>query len=321
MICHRTPTVSLPLSLETIHPRAMENEIPTQNTRSASSSKRKRDYLVWTFGQDVFLIDAMVEQCKPGRKIPAGFNSEGWNEIERVMQGQFGREFTKEKLRNRLRSIKKQYMSMKKILGESGFGWDSALQRVSADDDVWNNHVKANPKASAYRGKTLLDYEKLALVFGDSVADVANGREGILSNGPHPPPILVEPLNHFMSYASSDDENEDEVSSKVPRMTKNTDEFVKAPHHQRSFGDSRESLAWFLDSLSQTIEKAVEKLKPIGPTQSEIVEAVDELNLERKVRHKALKLLRDKEAASQFLAQRNVDFRRNWLYDEMDATV
>lgn len=134
-------------------------------------------------------------------------------------------------------------------------------------------------------------------------------------------PIATEPINPFTSHVSSDDENEDEVSSKVPHMTKNTDEFVKAPHHQRSFGDSRESLAWFLDSLSQTIEKAVEKLKPIGPTQSEIVEAVDELNLERKVRHKALKLLRDKEAASQFLAQRNVDFRRNWLYDEMDATV
>lgn len=79
----------------------MDNEIPTQSTQSGSSSKSEWDYLVWTFGQDVFFIDAMVRAMQAWRGIPARFNNEGWNEIKRVMQGKFGRVFIKEQLRNR----------------------------------------------------------------------------------------------------------------------------------------------------------------------------------------------------------------------------
>lgn len=48
--------------------------------------------------------------------------------------------------------------------------------------------------------KSLLDGEKSALVFGDTIAD---RRDTILSNeplGPHPPPVATEPINPIMSH-------------------------------------------------------------------------------------------------------------------------
>lgn len=38
----------------------------------------------------------------------------------------------------------KLYLSMKKILGQSGFGWDSALKKVNANGEVWSDYVKVS---------------------------------------------------------------------------------------------------------------------------------------------------------------------------------
>lgn len=59
-------------------------------------------------------------------------------------------------------------------------------------------------------------------------------------------PIATEPINPFTSHVSSDDENEDEVSSKVSRTMKNSNVSIKTPCNQRSSGDPRELLAWSL---------------------------------------------------------------------------
>ena len=59
-------------------------------------------------------------------------------------------------------------------------------------------------------------------------------------------PIATEPVNPFTSHVSSDDENEDEVSSKVSRTMKNSNVSIKTPCNRRSSGDPRELLAWSL---------------------------------------------------------------------------
>lgn len=83
----------------------------------------------------------------------------------------------------------------------------------------------------------------------------------------------------------------------------NADASIKAHHNRRSAIDPREPLKWVLDSLMQTTDRAAVKSKPqTGSSQSEVVKGLDKLNLERKVRYKAVKIPRDKEAKSQLLA-------------------
>lgn len=40
------------------------------------------------------------------------------------MRKEFGHEFLKDKLKNRLKTIKKQFSILKALLNGSGFGWD-----------------------------------------------------------------------------------------------------------------------------------------------------------------------------------------------------
>ncbi|XP_049388879.1 uncharacterized protein At2g29880-like [Solanum stenotomum] len=59
----------------------------------------------------------------------------------------------------------------------SGFGWNEETRKVDVEDDVWEQYLAAHPKDSKYRTKTLPDYNTLALIFGDTVADGRNGCE------------------------------------------------------------------------------------------------------------------------------------------------
>ncbi|KAG5575395.1 hypothetical protein H5410_055529 [Solanum commersonii] len=50
-------------------------------------------------------------------------------------------------------------------------------RKVDVEDDVWEQYLAAHPKDSKYRTKTLPDYNTLALIFGDIVADGRSGCE------------------------------------------------------------------------------------------------------------------------------------------------
>lgn len=75
--------------------------------------------------------------------------------------------------------------------------------------------------------------------------------------------------------------------------------------------------------LMGTMTQVAEKLipPPMGPGQSDAILAVQELNLDRSIRRKDFRLLRDQQACSQFLAFNNADDRRDWLLDELDDSL
>ncbi|XXG77702.1 hypothetical protein AAC387_Pa08g1807 [Persea americana] len=105
------------------------------------------------------------------------------------MKTQYGDFFSKDKLKNRFKTLKKTYADLKAMLDLSGFGWDDARKMVTAEPQVWKEYVAAHPKAAHYKNKTFPDWASLAIIFGDSVAD---GRDGFASNDPEPIETVVE---------------------------------------------------------------------------------------------------------------------------------
>ncbi|XP_009804065.1 uncharacterized protein LOC107777904 [Nicotiana tabacum] len=89
----------------------------------------------------------------------------------------YGDKLDKTKMKNRMRTLKKTYATMKRMVQHSGFGWNEETRKVDAENDVWEQYLAAHPKDAQYKTKKLPDYNTLALIFGDSVADGRNGCE------------------------------------------------------------------------------------------------------------------------------------------------
>ncbi|XP_006344968.1 uncharacterized protein At2g29880-like [Solanum tuberosum] len=136
-----------------------------------------KPYTKWSEVQDEHFIYFIAEQVKLGRTQPGGLTTEGWDSVEKEMNKLYGDKLDKTKMKNRMRTLKKIYATMKRMSQHSGFGWNEETRKVDVEDDVWEQYLAAHPKDSKYRTKTLPDYNTLALIFGDIVADGRNGCE------------------------------------------------------------------------------------------------------------------------------------------------
>ncbi|XP_059310669.1 uncharacterized protein At2g29880-like [Lycium ferocissimum] len=93
----------------------------------------------------------------------------------------YGDKLDKTKMKNRMRTLKKTYATMKRMIQHSGFGWNEETRKVDAEDDVWEQTFAAHPKDAQYRTKKLPDYSTLALIFGDTVPMVGMGVKLMIS--------------------------------------------------------------------------------------------------------------------------------------------
>ncbi|XP_056160984.1 uncharacterized protein LOC130135546 [Syzygium oleosum] len=66
---------------------------------------------------------------------------------------------------------KKIYGSFKKLLSQSGFGWDNVSKTVVVDDpSIWESHIKDNSEWTKFKKDGFSQYPKLCIVFGGTYA-------------------------------------------------------------------------------------------------------------------------------------------------------
>lgn len=81
---------------------------------------------------------------------------------------------------------------MKKLRGQSGFGWDDERQMVTAPSDVWDEYLKTHPKAKPWRKKTYPLFEDMAeLVDGVIATGKAAFNPYRSSSGPPEPALRL----------------------------------------------------------------------------------------------------------------------------------
>ncbi|TFK38275.1 hypothetical protein BDQ12DRAFT_583061, partial [Crucibulum laeve] len=75
-------------------------------------------------------------------------------------------------------ALKKEYCEVKRLCELSGFGWDSSLDQVTADNDVWDQLLVAHPE--------LKKWCKLSFPLFDEMADLIEGTYATGSEVYHP---------------------------------------------------------------------------------------------------------------------------------------
>ena len=78
--------------------------------------------------------------------------------------------------------MKSCYNQFSELVSNSGFGWDHEKELPTAADDVWDQYIKAHPKASPYRHKRLQYYNDLKTIFAGKGATGQFGLSFTASN-------------------------------------------------------------------------------------------------------------------------------------------
>lgn len=101
---------------------------------------RSRTY--WQPPMDRYFIDLMLDQVQKGNRVDGMFRREAWTEMITLFNAKFGFDYEVEILKNRFKTLKRQYNVIKHLLELKGFAWDDARQMLTADDCVWQDYVK-----------------------------------------------------------------------------------------------------------------------------------------------------------------------------------
>lgn len=109
-----------------------------------SNAEEKVKYVIWTNEMDRCLSKVLVEHAKKGNKSDNIIKTATYAEAVAVLNEKFGLELTKDHIKNRLKTWRKQYGLLKEILAQKGFKWDGARKMVVADDAVWGDYVKVH---------------------------------------------------------------------------------------------------------------------------------------------------------------------------------
>ena len=84
-----------------------------------------------------FLIELLKDYNVPGYRTQNAWSKEAWNSITNRMNQKFSLSLTLAQVKQKEQDLKKDFRSVKDLVGESGFGWDPNRMMVVAQDEVW----------------------------------------------------------------------------------------------------------------------------------------------------------------------------------------
>lgn len=91
---------------------------------------------------DHFLGETLVDQVRKGNKVDKILQTEAYETAVSALNAKFGPFITKDHIKNRLKTWKKQYELVKELLSHAGFEWDETQKMVVANDSTWNHYIK-----------------------------------------------------------------------------------------------------------------------------------------------------------------------------------
>ncbi|XVE59852.1 hypothetical protein DITRI_Ditri05aG0080200 [Diplodiscus trichospermus] len=149
------------------------------DTASSSGIQNDDDQiknLRWTDTMDYYLGKSLVEKVNEGNKMDNTLELEAYDTALSTLNENFGLELTKDHIRNRLKTWKKEYGTLRQLFSHPGFKWDKTRKMVIADDSVWTTYVKAHPDAGVFHGRVIEKYDNLCTIFGNDkeVAEAVN---------------------------------------------------------------------------------------------------------------------------------------------------
>ncbi|XP_056164988.1 uncharacterized protein LOC130137522 [Syzygium oleosum] len=125
----------------------------------------------WTESLTNLYVSLLVEEVKKGNRTSSTYNKAGWTNIRTEFNKRSGLQYNQVQLKNKVNKLRKQYGSFKKLLSQSGFGWDNVNKTVVVDDpSIWECHVKDNSEWAKFKKDGFPQYPDLCIVFADTYA-------------------------------------------------------------------------------------------------------------------------------------------------------
>ncbi|CAN1859033.1 L10-interacting MYB domain-containing protein [Linum perenne] len=128
----------------------------------AAAGNRGRTY--WQPSMDRYFMDLMMEQLRKGNQIDGVFRKQSWMEMIADFNSKFGFSYDVDVLKNRYKTLRRQYNVIKSLLELEGFRWDDHRQMVTADDSVWQDYIKIRTDARQYMTRPVPCYKDLCTI-------------------------------------------------------------------------------------------------------------------------------------------------------------
>ncbi|RZC86201.1 hypothetical protein C5167_007385 [Papaver somniferum] len=298
---------------------------------SDQSSNPQTGRTTWTPPMDRLFIGLMEDQVQKGQLLDGQFSKYAWTHFVDNFKQSFGSSFTKDVLKNRMKTLKKNYVAVSTLRGQSGFGWDQSREIVIADDAVWDDYIKKHPDVKCWRTKTLAHFDELVIIFGDNRA---NGRYNrcrndntVQDDDDHD----NENLDNTQSPDTPQEQNENGYKYKDEDLrTSDTQKRDRASTglNSRPFRKTKKSTGEGMVDAIQVMAAAVnnvatkkEENKISSSLEASLVSALEDVpNLDDDTFVQALDLLEDEKKAKIFIALIG-NRKRQWLLSKLNISA
>jgi len=139
--------------------------------KAADPNKEPR--CVWTDVDDAVLVRELKLQKDAGNQSGAGWKKQVWTVVEAAIAkdgiGKGGVK-TAAKCSDHWANLKKQFLEVHSVRGNSGFGWDDVTQKVIASDDVWAKYLASHPTHERWRTTPFPTYHDMHYLVNGVVA-------------------------------------------------------------------------------------------------------------------------------------------------------
>jgi hypothetical protein len=105
-------------------------------------------YFTWVRAMDTLLLEVLREQKIKGLKDDRNFQGEAYRAATNALNKQFKCNITKEKIVNRLKTLKDIMHLALDALKKSGISWNDTTKKIEAGPEVWNELIKVHSNIS-----------------------------------------------------------------------------------------------------------------------------------------------------------------------------
>ncbi|XP_077237145.1 uncharacterized protein LOC143878798 [Tasmannia lanceolata] len=214
----------------------------------------------WNTEMDKVLVDALLEQVSEGHKIPNGFKDVAYTATSRAMNSRYGKDMTKEHIKNQVKTLKKKFVAVNTIINTSGFGWDDVNKKIEVTEDVYNAWVavKKHVLIDDFRHIFCEDYA----TGGWSRDDVAPSQE-VQSSAPHIDDLGIGDTPETETIPKSLMVGESSRGP-GPRTSSPVRDFARSDEDQRGTKRSAAKYMNLMEGFTSSLEKIVDAIKDLS---------------------------------------------------------
>ncbi|EOA22753.1 hypothetical protein CARUB_v10003465mg [Capsella rubella] len=278
--------------------RICESSTVTSNSKGGNITRCRT---TWHPPMDRYFIDLMLGQAGRGNQIEGVFRKQAWTEMANLFNAKFESYFDVDVLKNRYKTLRRQFSAIKSLLRSDGFAWDDERQMVTADDNVWQDYIKAHRDARQFMTRPIPYYKDLCVLCGDSEIEENNCFVAM---------DWFDPETEFHEFKSGGTTTDLSISAEEEDSNSILLDHPKNKRDQLANTDTipiNPKKARVDETQSMAIEDAVEAIQALPDMDEELIlDACD--------------LLEDEIKAKTFLAL-DVKLRKKWLLRKLRPQV